>query len=504
MPEYTANQVSIITGSIAVVIESNENPEGVRPGDFLFIEGNEPVAVNRTYINSNDKHVIELRKPWPYTSVNIRSAILLPTTYEFRAAADALKNANTLVNDNTKAMQDWQTELGEVDFKTPDGTTIKIKTLKQIEIDASAAASAAKDIIETRAQAAHREALESASGGKNTVIYDDQGNPNVMVWIGKFNSEDINQAIIERHGVDLQLGTGVFPAFVKNGVPIRGFWYAKYIASAGEIEGCSVISGAQPYTLVDYDTAKALCKNKGPDWHLSANIEWLAIAYLALAYGPQPRGDTNYGRAHDAKYETTKRFSVNHAPGDTSHSAPSATGFGPVTWSHDGTSFGVFDMVGNVWEWQDQLKLVEGQILAPPDNNPDMAEVDWPKHDCYFDSIDPTGGRLILNSLIANKTGDAGNNGSGNGNTSVWRTVEKSSSYVENLLMRQMGIEPPVGAVLNGSVYSRNYGERIPYRGGSWSYSDGAGLGALLFRYSRVYAHHSFGFRPALFEPLTL
>jgi len=109
--------------------------------------------------------------------------------------------------------------------------------------------------------------LEAASGGKNKIFVDAQGNENVMVWIPKFNSEDVNQAIIERHGVDLQLGTGVFPAFIKNGVQMRGFWYAKYIASAGENGGCSVISGVQPRTSVNYDAAKALCTNKGAGWH---------------------------------------------------------------------------------------------------------------------------------------------------------------------------------------------------------------------------------------------
>tara|TARA_B110000503_G_C7171347_1_gene424430 strand:+ start:8103 stop:8594 length:492 start_codon:yes stop_codon:yes gene_type:complete len=135
MAEYTADQVSISTGSKAVVIESNESPENVRQGDFLFIEGNDPVAINRTYINSDNKHVIELRKAWPHASANTRTAILLPTTYEFRTATDALKNANTLINDNTQTMQDWQTKEGEVTFNNIDGTQTTVKTLKQMELD---------------------------------------------------------------------------------------------------------------------------------------------------------------------------------------------------------------------------------------------------------------------------------------------------------------------------------------------------------------------------------
>ena len=388
------------------------------------------------------------------------------------------------------------------------GLKQSIKTPHQMIDDAEQAAStarsewnAARDAVETRAQTAYREAVEAASSGKNTVKYDAQGNPNVMVWIPKFNSEDVNQAIIDRHGVDLQLGTGVFPAFIKNGVQMRGFWYAKYIASAGENGGCSVISGVQPRTSVNYDTAKSLCTNKGTGWHLSANIEWLAVAYLGLAFGEQPRGDTNYGRAHDAKHEVATRASATHAPGDTGHSSPSYTGTGPATWSHDGTQFGVFDMVGNAWEWQDQLKLQEGQIFAPIDNNPDMLEGDWPAHECYFDSSGESGGSVILNSLITNRTGDIGDNGSGNGsNSTTWRTMAKDPSYVENLLMRQMGIEPPPDAILNGNLYSRNFGERLPSRGGYWNNASSAGPGALNFNNSRTYANSGIGFRPALFE----
>lgn len=501
MAEYIAQQVSVVNGSNAVIIESGESPEVVRQGDFLFITGSDPVGINRTYINSNSQHVIELSKNWSNGNKSNQPAIVLPTTVEFKSAAAALKNANLLVNDNFVAMQDWQTKTGTVTFVNIDGTTTTVKTLKQIESEASEATTAAMSAVETRAQTAYREAVEAASSGKNTVKYDAQGNPNVMVWIPKFNSEDVNQAIIDRHGVDLQLGTGVFPAFIKNGVQMRGFWYAKYIASAGENGGCSVISGVQPRTSVNYDTAKSLCTNKGTGWHLSANIEWLAVAYLGLAFGEQPRGDTNYGRAHDAKHEVATRASATHAPGDTGHSSPSYTGTGPATWSHDGTQFGVFDMVGNVWEWQDQLKLQEGQIFTPIDNNPDMLEGDWPAHECYFDSSGESGGSVILNSLITNRTGDIGDNGSGNGsNSTTWRTMAKDPSYVENLLMRQMGIEPPPDAILNGNIYSRNFGERLPFRGGTWNNASAAGLGALYFNYSRASAYSYIGFRPALFE----
>lgn len=411
-----------------------------------------------------------------------------------------LNQGSVIINNDTTA-----TTLPALLNATIPATPALVLELESLLADTEAAAANAQQsagvAIDAAGDAFGNAALEAASGGRNKIFVDDQGNENVMVWIPKFNSEDVNQAIIDRHGVDFQLGTGVFPAFIKSGVQMRGFWYPKYIASAGVSGGCSVVAGVRPRTSVNYDAAKALCTNKGTGWHLSANIEWLAVAYLGLAFGEQPRGDTNYGRAHDAKHEVATRASAAHAPGDTGYSASSYTGTGPATWSHDGTQFGVFDMVGNVWEWQDQLKLQEGQIFAPLDNNPDMPEGDWPAHECYFDSTGATSGSVILNSLITNRTGDIGDNGSGNGNNSnAWRTMSKDPSYVENLLMRQMGIEPPTGAILNGSIYSRNFGERMPYRGGRWSNTSYAGLGALSFHYDRTRALSHIGFRPALFE----
>ena len=49
----------------------------------------------------------------------------------------------------------------------------------------------------------------------------------------------------------------------------------------------------------------------------------------------------------------------------------------------------------------------------------------------------------------------------------------------------------------NGAVWVRNYGERLPLRGGSWSSGAGAGLGALYLAYRRSASSHIVGFRPA-------
>jgi hypothetical protein len=144
--------------------------------------------------------------------------------------------------------------------------------------------------------------------------------------------------------------------------------------------------------------------------------------------------------------------------------------------------------------------MQEGQIIAPLDNNPALLEAQWTAHAAYLDSTSATGGDAILNSVITNRTGDLGDNDSGNGaNSNVWAVTAKDASYIENTLMRQMAIESASAINLEGRLYLRNFGERAPIRGGAWNRGSSAGLGALDVRYSRTNVYSNIGFRPALF-----
>lgn len=138
MAAYTASQVTISNGSKAVVIHSNENPESVAKGDFLFLSGSDPKEINRTYINDQQKHVIELIENWDSGNKTNQPAIVLPTTVEFRDTIAAIKNANLLINDNMQAMNDWQTQEGEIVFTGLDGNSYTFPSLKglQQQVDA--------------------------------------------------------------------------------------------------------------------------------------------------------------------------------------------------------------------------------------------------------------------------------------------------------------------------------------------------------------------------------
>ncbi|WP_429111364.1 hypothetical protein [Aeromonas rivipollensis] len=331
---------------------------------------------------------------------------------------------------------------------------------------------------------AERYALERATGGRQTIIRDSAGNANAMFVLPRFSYADL--------GMTADMGTGDVTAFDFGSGSIKGeIFIGAYLAS-----GAGAVSAPrqEPRTSLDHTAARNACSAKGAGWHLMTAHEWAAIALWCMANGYEPIGNTNWGRSHAKTWMVGDRAD-NRAPGDTAGSGRTQTGSMGSEATHTRTLGGIADLVGNVWEWQDGLLLQDGRFKLSSYNT--QGEVDWAFADAFLDASTPTGGSAILSNAVNNRLGAIGDNdNAGNSANVEWREMTKSGSYVSNQAMKRLLLEP-AGALPQGRIYMRNFGERLPFRGGNWDSGADAGLAALSLHSSRARAYASLGFRPA-------
>lgn len=340
----------------------------------------------------------------------------------------------------------------------------------------------------------YRQAVEAQTGGRNTVMYDDQGNPSIMVRVPKFYLDEVIAGAAHV----------AHPAFIVNGVEKSEIWISKYQNIIHNSRACA-IPGVDPQTHVDFNTAKAACEAKGSGWHLMTNAEWAAIALWCRKAGLMPRGNTDHGRSSDATYERGV-----YAPGRTDRIL---AGSGPASWNHDGTPEGIADLNGNIWEWVDGLKLVNGKIYVHNDNDFDTGNTEgsvagWNDTLLYFDNTtagDATtsshnvGGDPILSNDRTNPMYTGGDVNDGYGYSSVaFEALTAEADVTVPDLLKNLAIYPADAGDHGGDgLYVRNYGERVPFRGGYWYYGSGAGVFSLNLYYPRTYSSSDLGFRAA-------
>ncbi|GHU52627.1 hypothetical protein AGMMS49975_08820 [Clostridia bacterium] len=332
----------------------------------------------------------------------------------------------------------------------------------------------------------------------NDILYDDVGDPSVMVKIPKFKVSDVIAG-----GSD-----STHPAFIVNGVEKPFIWISKYQNIVNNGRAYS-LPAQDPATYTTFDQAWQYCKQKGPGWHLMTNAEFAALALWCKMNGFMPNGNNNYGKDISESALPPKALpTLLDSQANNYRTLRTATGSGPVTWYHDNTPAGIADLNGNVWEWNNGLRLVSGeiQILANNDaadwNNPvNSVSTLWKAIMPNGTLVAPgTSGTLkwdYLTSkimLTANAVTDTAN---ASRSTNFELLGKDASVATVPEILKSLAIYPAETGYSSDNVWANMTDERLPQRGGPFVDGASAGVFALYFNSARSVSSIYGGFRAA-------
>ena len=339
----------------------------------------------------------------------------------------------------------------------------------------------------------YRQAVEAATGGKNTVMYDDKGNPSIMVAIPRFNISDVITG-----GANTP-----HPAFIVNGVTKDVIYVSKYQNIVSDSRAYSIPS-QNPAASLTFDNALTYSKNKGVGWHLMTNAEWAAIALWCKKNDFMPRGNNNYGADIGAAWEKGKMMT--NSAGQTN---AVATGSGPKSWAHDNSNEGIFDLNGNVNEWVGGLRLQAGEIQVLRDNNAADNLKDQSAISAEWKALAAADGAYVEPGTIDTLKWDfvaakiqlakAITVQADASRTNTFETTTAEATVVVPEIMKALALHPVDNAHGGDSLYMNNGAglERLPNRGGSWDNTTNAGVFLLSLGNPRTSAYTSIGFRCA-------
>ncbi len=324
----------------------------------------------------------------------------------------------------------------------------------------------------------------------NRIIYDAQGNPNVMVWIPRFENEGMASAINANRpdltgGRIFDLGTGVHPAFNPESKNLTGFWYGKHLLGRMGT-GTACVAGLAPYTGVNFNNARTACTNKGTGWFMSSVHARAAVILLGMADGHMIEGNTEYGRTLNKVYKASRR-SDNAQVGDVSGFGTNLAGSGHISWSHDNKPTGVYDLVGNVWEWQDCVYLENGAVRISPDGQHGITE-----NATNFDTglwLSRTNGITITNT--------------GQGSVSTSSTSLPAGTIsrdVQSHLMAQLLMDCGDLPNVDGTTYMINSGIRRVAMGGAYNAFAHSGSAAVTMNNTATVTSGAIGVRAMYIE----
>ena len=362
--------------------------------------------------------------------------------------------------------------------------------------------------------------LEAASGGKNTLLFDDLGYPSVMVRVPMFLWSDVLE------------GAPAEPcsAFVVGGKVLDSIWISKY-ENVIEYGRAYSLPGRDPAHTLSIDEARAACAAKGPGWHLLTNAEWCALMHWCVRNGTVPRGNASFGGDPKRTWDRGVLSTGQRRGRGTEEEMRTLTGSGPDRWNHDGGPWGIADLNGDVWNWVSGIRTVDGELQFIPDNDSAL-NVDEGPQSPLWKAVLPDGsfaapgtpGTLKYDGTApgTDSPEDIGVRGGYRLNTSLeypnYTGAEADTAHraygwcffsslapAEGLeappILQRLGAMPAPGEYKDGSIlFLRNYGERVAARGGSWFDGNFGGAWDLYLRETRAFIYPDIGFRAAWIE----
>jgi hypothetical protein len=318
------------------------------------------------------------------------------------------------------------------------------------------------------------------------------------------------------------------PAFIVGSTIYPEFYAGKYqaysITSNAKDIGLSLY-GVDPKTSISFDASFSLCGNGGTGHHLITNAEWALINLLAKNINSyQPKGNNSYGKDYqdpdDLRYYGIPTYMW------SDKIARVGCGTGPVSWAHDGTPWGVYDMNGNINEYVSGLRLGAGEIQIITNNDAADNSIDVSRDSALWKAIKASDGSLVTPETTFASDADTDPSLSGANATLKYdgtspisvvteittRTESSASSPFDDItgvtlpeIAASLCVAPEVsGENAHGGDYfymqnqlSGSYSETLARRGGAWSAGGRGGVFGLALSGARSAAPGDLGARPA-------
>lgn len=329
---------------------------------------------------------------------------------------------------------------------------------------------------------------------QNEVIVDAHGAPSVMVYVPMFRMCDV---------VDSGSDTP-HPAFIADGKVLPGIYISKFQNTVAD--GCAcALPDADPSAQIDYDAASRLCTEKGAGWHMMTAAEWGAVALWCRKNGWLPWGNNDWGKDYR---ENESRAKISYEDREAGV-CRTATGSGPIEWSHNRCEDGIWDLNANVWEWIAGLRLVFGELQFC-----DGTDEKWYALDGLTgERVTPNGNGTTHGTVKLDYVDGIWTYTSGQVTDSFAkarfcdfadvRTDGTLCPAVTEYLIA-LGLLPDHRGddIAGVSLYANNGArERMPFRGGRWGQGANAGVFKTCLDDPRYFSAHAVGFRAVYVPP---